>query len=151
MACKKSKGYLKIHVVAVNVKTKKILSIMKVTDEHVHDSKALPELVENIIKSDNMTAAAAAAIGKLFGDGAYEGNDIFRYLADNGIQHCIKVRKNARVRWKKGNIIRNLAVLAQRNDLQKWNEDSVIWTKMDCRNSILLYKAKVCMRICILG
>ena len=23
-------------------------------DEHVHDSKALPELVENIIKSDNM-------------------------------------------------------------------------------------------------
>ena len=46
----RKKGYLKIHV-AVDVKTKKILS-MKVTDEHVHDSKALPELVENIIKSD---------------------------------------------------------------------------------------------------
>ncbi len=45
----KKKGYLKIHV-AVNVKTKKIIS-MKVTDEHVHDSKVLPELVENIIKS----------------------------------------------------------------------------------------------------
>jgi len=28
--------------IAVNMKTKKILS-MKVTDEHVHDSKALPE------------------------------------------------------------------------------------------------------------
>ncbi len=102
-------------------KTKKILS-MKVTDEHVHDSKVLPELVENIIKSDNMTAAAA--IGKLFGDGAYEGNDIFRYLADKGILPCIKVRKNAKVRWKKGNILRNLSVLAQRNDLQKW-KDSV--------------------------
>ena len=49
---KNKKGYLKIHI-AVNVKTKKILS-MKVTDEHVHDSKALPELVDNIIKSDNM-------------------------------------------------------------------------------------------------
>ena len=47
------KGYLKIHI-AVNVKTKKILSV-KVTDEHVHDSKAVPELVENIIKSDNVT------------------------------------------------------------------------------------------------
>ena len=47
---KNKKGYLKIHV-AVNVKTKKILSI-KVTDEHVHDSKALPKLVENIIESD---------------------------------------------------------------------------------------------------
>ena len=64
------------------------------------------------------------AIGKLFADGAYEGNDIFRYLADKGIQPCIKVRKNAKVRWKKGNILRNLSVLAQRNDLQKW-KDSV--------------------------
>ena len=43
-----------------------------------------------------------AAIGKLFADGAYDGNDIFRYLADNGILPCIKVRKNAKVRLKKG-------------------------------------------------
>jgi hypothetical protein len=113
----KNKGYLKIHI-AVDVKTKKILS-MKVTDEHVHDSKALPELVDNIIKSDGMTTT-----GKLFADGAYEGNDIFRYLSDNGILPCIKVRKNAKVRWKKGNIFRNLSVLAQRNDLQEW-KDSV--------------------------
>ncbi len=78
---------------AVNVKTKKILS-MKVTDKHVHDSKALPELVDGIIKPDNMTAAA---IGRLFVDGAYDNNMIFGYLSDNGILPCIKVRKNARV------------------------------------------------------
>jgi hypothetical protein len=114
----RKKGYLKIHI-AVNVKSKKILSI-KVTDEHVHDSKALPELVEDIIKSNKKIT-----IGKLFADGAYEGNDIFRYLsADNGILPCIKVRKNARVRWKKGNFLRNLSVLTQRNDLQRW-KDSV--------------------------
>ena len=71
------------------------------------------------IKSDNIVT-----VGKLFADGAYEGNDIFRYLGDNGIQPCIKVRKNARIRWKKGNILRNLSVLAQKNDLQKW-KDSV--------------------------
>jgi hypothetical protein len=71
----KQKGYLKIYI-AVNVKTKKILA-MKVTDEHVHDSKALPELVNDVIKSDNLTPIA---IGKLFADGAYDGNDIFRYL-----------------------------------------------------------------------
>ena len=110
------KGYLKIHV-AVNVKTKKILSV-KVTDEHVHDSKTVPELVENIIKSDNVTVV----IGKLFADGAYEGNDIFRYLGDNGILPCIKVRKNSRVRWKKGNILRNLSVISQKKDLQKWKD-----------------------------
>jgi Transposase DDE domain len=113
----KKKGYLKIHI-AVNIKTKKILSI-KVTDEHVHDSKALPELVDEAIKSNKKIT-----IGKLFADGAYEGNDIFRYLGDNGILPCIKVRKNARVGWKKGNFLRNLSVLAQRNDLQKW-KDSV--------------------------
>ncbi len=118
----RKKGYLKIHV-AVNVKTKKILS-MEVTDEHVHDSKALPGLVYSIIKSNNMTAVAAATIGKLFADGAYDGNNIFGFLTDNGIQPCIKVRKNARVRWKKGNTLRNLAVLAQKSDLQKW-KDSV--------------------------
>jgi len=86
------KGYLKIHV-AVNVKTNKKILSMKVTDdEHVHDSKALPGLIEHIIKSDSMTTTTTTT-GKLFADGAYEGNEIFRYLGDNGILPCIKVRK----------------------------------------------------------
>ncbi len=80
----KKKGYLKIHVAVVNVKTKKILS-MKVTAEHVHDSKPLPELVDGIIKSDSMTTAI---IGKLFADGAYDNNEIFRYLSNNGYAMC---------------------------------------------------------------
>jgi hypothetical protein len=83
----KKEGYLKIHV-AVNVKSKKILSI-KVTDEHVHDSKPLPELVDSILKSDGMTTA----IGKLFGDGAYDDNEIFRCLWRTMKLPCIKVRK----------------------------------------------------------
>jgi hypothetical protein len=111
---KNKKGYLKIHI-AININTKEILSMKVTDDEHVHDSKALPELVNDIVKSDRKLT-----IGKLFGDGAYEGNDIFRYLEDNGILPCIKVRKNAKVRWKKGNFLRNMSVLAQRNDLQKW-------------------------------
>ena len=133
---KNKKGYLKIHV-AVNVKTKKILSI-KVTDEHVHDSKTLPELVENIIESDKKIT-----IGNLFAeDRAYDGNEIFRYLGDNGILPCIKVRKNSRIRWKKGNILRNLTVLAQKNDWYKERQRK-LWTKMDCRNSVLLFKENV--------
>ncbi len=90
-----------------NIKTKKILA-MKVTDEHVHDGKALPELIDDIMKSDK-----EIAIGKLFAEGAYDGNEIFKFLAvDNGIQPCIKVRKNARIRLKKGKtILRNLAAL----------------------------------------
>ena len=80
----------------------------------------LPELVENIIKSNNLTA-----IGKLFADGSYDGNEIFRCLGENGILPCIKVRKNAKVRLKNGHILRNLSVLAPKNDLQRWN-DSIV-------------------------
>jgi len=72
-------GYLKIHM-AVNVKRKKILS-MKVTDAHVHDGKALPELVKNVTKSD----IGKVTISKLFADGAYDNNDVFRCKADSGI------------------------------------------------------------------
>ena len=81
----RKKGYLKIHI-AVNIKSKKILS-MKVTDEHVHDSKALPELVENIIKSNNVTT-----IGKLFADdGAYEGM-IFLDICPQIMESCLALK-----------------------------------------------------------
>jgi hypothetical protein len=66
-------------------------------------------LVENIVESDSVTA-----IGKIFADGTYEGNDIFRYLGDSGILPCIKVRKNSKVRWKRGNILRNLSVFTEK-------------------------------------
>ena len=101
---KNKKGYLKIHV-AVNAKTKKILSMKVTDDKHIHDSKALPELVDEAIKSDNMLLASAT-IDKLFADdGAYDNNDIFRYLGGNGIQPCIKVRKNAELDGKKETLL----------------------------------------------
>jgi len=82
------KGYLKIHI-AVDTKSKKILSV-KVTDEHVHDSKVLPILVDNIIKSKDMR------IDKVFTDGAYDSNAVFRCLADNEgftMYQCTKKRQ----------------------------------------------------------
>ncbi len=119
------KEYLAIHI-AVNVKSREILSI-KVTEEHVYDSKALPELVKDNIKSDNMTTES---IGKLFADvGAYECNDIFKCVSDYGILPCIKVRKNTKVRLKKGHTLRNLSVISQKNDLQKWKDSIVSYGK----------------------
>jgi hypothetical protein len=53
MACKKERVFENTRVVA-DVKSKKILSI-KVIDEHVHDSKALPELVNNVMEIDSRT------------------------------------------------------------------------------------------------
>ncbi len=116
--------------------------MIKVTaDEHVHDGKALPELVENIIKSDNVTT-----IGKLFADdGACDSNNIFRYLSNNGILPCIKVRKNAKIKLKDGNFIRNLSVISQKKDLQRWKKDSIVsygqrWIVH--RNCVLIYNYK---------
>ena len=84
----------------------------------------LPELVNDIIKSDNMTT-----LGKLFADdGAYDSNDIFSCLADNGILPCIKVRKNSKIKLKTGHILRNLSVISQKKDLKKW-KDSVSYGK----------------------
>jgi hypothetical protein len=117
----KKKGYLKIHI-AVDIKSKKILSL-NVTDEHIHDSKMLPELVETITESDGKLT-----IGKIFADGAYDSNNVFRCLADNGILPYIKVRKNAKVRLKTNHILRNLSVISQKNNLQKW-KDSVSYGK----------------------
>jgi hypothetical protein len=96
---------------------------MKVTDdEHVHDSKPFPELVNDIVKSNKIICKLLFA-----DDGAYEGNDIFRYLsADNGILPCIKVQKNAKIKLKDGNFIRNLSVISQKKDLQRWKEDSIV-------------------------
>lgn len=115
------KGYLKIHV-AVNIKTKEILS-MEVTDEHVHDNKMLPRLVDNVIKSNN---DGFAVVDRVLGDGAYDSNGTFRFLSENGIMPCIKVRKNSKVR-KTAHLFRNLSVVAQRrNNFEQW-KDSVCY------------------------
>ena len=118
---KNKKGYLKIHV-AVNVKTKKKILSIKVTDEHVHDSKVLPELVRKHYKIKIMLQRAnylqmVPTIVMVF-------LDVLQTM-----ESCLALyqskKKNAKVRWKKGNIFRNLSVLAQRNDLQKWKDSSV--------------------------
>ena len=93
---------------AVNIKNKKILS--EVTDEHVHNGKVLPELIENIVKSGTTTIPA---IGKLFADGAHDSNDIFKYIVDKGIFPCIKVRKNAKS-YDKGNILESISIVPEK-------------------------------------
>ena len=67
----RKKGYLKIHI-AVDIKSKKVLSMKVTIDEYIHDSKMLTELVQRIIKSNSVTAS------KLFADGTYDSNEIFR-------------------------------------------------------------------------
>jgi hypothetical protein len=84
MECKKERIFENIYV-AVNIKSKKILSIKVTVDEHVHDSKVLLDLVENIIKSNSM-----AAIGKLFADGSYDDNEVLDIWQTN--EFCLVLK-----------------------------------------------------------
>ena len=78
---RKRKGFIKIHV-AVNIKTKKIVS-MSVTKEDVHDGKILKELVGDVISKNNN-------IQKVLADGAYDSKDNFKYLDGLKITPAIK-------------------------------------------------------------
>jgi transposase len=113
------KGYLKIHL-AVDIKKKKVLSI-KVTNEKVHDGNQLKHLVDDVIIKNNRIVEIALT------DGSYDSNKNFRYLSFNGITPAIKVRKNAICR-KTNHYLRNLSVIAQNNDFDKW-KDSVSFGK----------------------
>jgi hypothetical protein len=106
---KVKRGYLKIHI-AVDVKRKKILAL-KVTDERVGDGRMLQPLVEE--------ASKKAKIAKTIGDGAYDTKSNFRYLAGNGIEPVIKVRKNASSRAG-GCIPRKLAAQEYLRDPEAW-------------------------------
>ncbi len=87
----------------------------------------------------------AAAIGKLFADGVYDDNEIFGCQANNGILPCIKVRKNAKVKLETGHILRNLSIISQKNDLQKWKDSIVSYGQrwIVYRDRILIYKENV--------
>ncbi len=129
----------------MDVKSKKILS-MRVTDEHVHDSTMLPELIEKITKSNKIICKL------LFADCAYEGNDIFRcLLEDNGVLSCIKVRKNLKIKLKTGHILRNLSVVSQKNDLQRWRGSIVRYGKRWIVETVFSTLKMNVWRICLFG
>ena len=110
---RKRKGFIKIHV-AVNIKTKKIVS-MNVTKENVHDGKILKELVGDVISKNNN-------IQKVLADGAYDSKDNFRYLDGLKITPVIKVRKNSSIKNNTNCTPRKLSVIQQLDDLKRWKK-----------------------------
>ena len=83
---KTRKGWIKVHI-AIDVKTRKLLAL-KITDERTGDGKMLKPLVEQI-------KGRGGEITKVYGDGGYDSRENFNYLAGNGIEPVIKIRKNA--------------------------------------------------------
>ncbi len=112
----KKKGYLKIHV-AVNIKTREILAL-EVTDEKVHDGKVMRRLVKHVLDNHD---GENVGIKSALSDGAYDSNENFKLLNDNGIEPAIKVRRNSIIS-SKSNRMRNREVMQQTKDFLKWKK-----------------------------
>jgi hypothetical protein len=77
----------------------------------------LKKLIENAAENNDVKRVIAA-------DGAYDNNENFRYLSDNGIEAAIKVRKNSSANNITDSHPRNIVVQQQLKNFEKW-KDSV--------------------------
>jgi hypothetical protein len=96
---RKRKGYIKIHV-AVDTRTKRVVSI-EVSDEKTHDREKLKPLVKK--------AKKRVRVKKVLGDGGYDSHENFDFLASEGIEPCIKVRRDSDLRCGgvRGEVVRD--------------------------------------------
>jgi len=94
----KKKRYVKIHF-AVNTVTHEVVS-MEVTTDDVHDSRAVPGLLDE--------AGRNVRVGEAFMDGAYDSEEVYTELERRGIEPVIKPRRNARS--DTGSLSRSVAV-----------------------------------------
>jgi hypothetical protein len=85
MKWRRRRGFPKIHV-AVDVKTKQIVAL-EVSDERAGDGGLLVPLVEQTKKYCRVVKAVA--------DGAYDSRFNFTFLAKQGIEAAIRVRRNS--------------------------------------------------------
>ena len=104
------RGFLKIHVGA-DVKTKKIVSL-EITDDHSHDARHLPELVQQASQKGDVVV-------KVLADGAYDSENNFSYPYHNtNALPAIKVRRTSSIKTKC--YPRKKAVLAQIFNYELW-------------------------------
>ena len=81
--------------------------------EEVHDGKMLKSLVDNTLKSNTVKS--------LLGDGSYDSNKNFQYLAKNRIKVGVKTRRNSKVRPTNCKS-RNMAVIRQQRNFKRWKQ-----------------------------
>ena len=102
-------GYIKIHV-AVDTKKKQVVSL-EVSDERTNDGEKLLSLV--------MSAKRKTKVKSVFGDGGYDSHNNFNFLAEEGIEAGIKVRKDSNPNCVGA---REEVVLAYLRDPSSWKE-----------------------------
>jgi hypothetical protein len=106
---KRKRPFLKLHI-AVNVKTKQAVSI-EITDDKVGDSKKFMPLVDKARKKGRVI--------KALGDGAFDNFKTWNGLAARGIKPLIRLRKNAKICYKKSKT-RSKAIKHYKGNEKEW-------------------------------
>ena len=106
---KRRRPFLKLHI-AVNVKTKQAVSI-EITDDKVGDSKKFMPLIDKARKRGRVI--------KALGDGAFDNFKTWNGLAARGIKPLIRLRKNAKVCYKKSKT-RSKAIKHYKGNEKEW-------------------------------
>lgn len=106
---KKRKPFLKLHI-AVNIKTKQAVAL-EVTDDSIGDSKLGLKLIDK--------ARKISRVAKGLFDGAYDNYKTWNGLNARGIKPLIRLRKNARINYKKSQI-RSQAIKCYKGNEKDW-------------------------------
>ena len=84
-------------------------------------AKCYLRLVEGIIKSKDVK------VNKVLADSVYYRNDIFNCLSYNRIiVPCIKLRKNAKVKFTTNHVLKKSISHISKIDLQRWRKDGIV-------------------------
>ena len=106
---KKKKPFLKLHI-GVNVKSKQAVAI-EVTEDSVGDNKLGLKLIDEANK--------VKRVAKGLCDGAYDTYDMWNGLSARGIKPLIRLRKNARINYKKSKV-RSQAIKCYKGNEEEW-------------------------------
>jgi hypothetical protein len=111
---RKKKEFVKLHIIAVDTKSKKVVSF-RITKGNVHDTRKFCPLVRR-------EAAEKYDIGKVHADKAHDNRKNFNLLDGLNIEPAIGIRKNATIRATRCPLRRDEVLLIKKLGYQGWNQ-----------------------------
>ena len=102
----KKKEFIKLHIIAVDAKSKKVVSF-RVTKGNVHDSKKFSPMIRELSK-------------KYVIDKAHDNKRSYNLLDDLNIEPVINIRKNASIKTKGCPLRRDEVLLIKKIGYERW-------------------------------
>jgi IS5 family transposase len=125
---------VKAHV-AVDVSNLEVLAVV-VTDDEVHDAEVFVPLVDQVLDR-------GVKIKRVLADGEYDSRENFDFLASQGIDAAIKLRKDAVARAEKSQARYEAVVERQELGEDGWKARHEYWLRWRAE---IMFSGKRCAR-----